>query len=133
MQRVPQVPADGDTGRVLTRRLDVIRDRASRVLDYLKAHGPAYLTEVCEACDIPLQRARYALRTLCEDRLAHVPHFDRIVGPDRIPRFLAVYVAGEGDSVNMPRIDEDGLPRVLDFKGTLHLQDVYRHWNKGST
>jgi hypothetical protein len=107
-------------------RIPRVRERAAKALQYLTDHGPSTLMDVAAGIREELQRTRYALTTLRQDEKAHIACFERVVGADKIPRFIAIYQAGEGFDASLPK---EGIPDPgrLDFKGTRHLQDVYVH------
>ena len=114
-------------------RIPKIRERAAAALLYLQLNGPANLVSVSRAINQPYPRTRYALVTLRQDGLAYVKAFDRVVGVDKIPRFVAQFCAGEGVSAVLPRVELRDADGGLDFLSTLHLQPLYSVWGKTRT
>lgn len=114
-------------------RIPKIKERAAAALLYLQLNGPANLVSVSHAINQPYPRTRYALVTLRQDGLAHVKAFDRVVGVDKIPRFVAQFCAGEGPSAVLPRVELRDADGGLDFVSTQHLQPLYVVWEQTRT
>lgn len=110
-------------------RIKKIVIRSALVLGFLRENGPSVLTRIARDLDIEPQRTRYALATLRMDKKAHIKQFDRVTGPDNIPRHVAVFQAGEGIDACLPGAES----MELDFASTKHLQPLYKLWAETRT
>ena len=96
--------------------------RATAVLARLRAGGPAVITDLALDMGIDGHLVRYALRML-SDR-AFIKEYIKVMGRDGVPRYVAVFAAGSDINAKHPHQDQSR----LDFRSTLHLQDVYTRW-----
>ena len=110
-----------------------VKRRAAIALLFLQLNGPTNLKLVAVGIRETGPRTRYVLKLLSRGGMAHIHSFDRIVGPDKIPRYHAQFAAGDGVNAVLPRVASRNMRTTLDWGSTRHLQPIYVSWVKTRT